>query len=133
MTIWRSVLLRMRNVSDKSCTENQNTHFVFSNFFSENRAVYEIMGKNIVERERPQMTIWRMRIACWIPKATNTHSEYVISFAVPLQAWLHERASMLRYSKLRVLLCTEENLYSADRVWSVFVQEHLLRRSTVLF
>ena len=23
------------------------------------------------------MTIWRMRIACWIPKATNTHSEYV--------------------------------------------------------
>jgi hypothetical protein len=24
------------------------------------------------------MTIWRMRIACWIPKATNTHSEYVI-------------------------------------------------------
>jgi hypothetical protein len=33
MTISRSVLLRMRNVSDKSCRENQNTHFVFSNFF----------------------------------------------------------------------------------------------------
>jgi len=28
-----SVLLRMRNVSDKSCRENQNTRFVFSNFF----------------------------------------------------------------------------------------------------
>ena len=39
----RSVLLRMRNVSDKSCTENRNTHFVFSSFFFENRAVYEIM------------------------------------------------------------------------------------------
>jgi len=25
--------LRMRNVSDKSCRENHNTHFVFSNFF----------------------------------------------------------------------------------------------------
>jgi len=24
----------MKNVSDKSCRENQNTHFVFSNFFS---------------------------------------------------------------------------------------------------
>ena len=24
------------------------------------------------------MTIWRMRIACWIPTATNTHSVYVI-------------------------------------------------------
>jgi len=23
----------MRNVSDKRCRENQNTHFVFSNFF----------------------------------------------------------------------------------------------------
>ena len=30
--ISRSVLLRMRNVSNKSCTENQNTHFVFSDF-----------------------------------------------------------------------------------------------------
>ena len=41
MIISRSVLLRMRNVSDKSCRENQNTHFVFSNFFFENRAVYQ--------------------------------------------------------------------------------------------
>ena len=40
------------------------------------RAVYEIMLKSIVERNRPQTTIWRMRIACWIPKVTNTHSEY---------------------------------------------------------
>jgi len=31
-------------------------------------------GKNILERGRPQMTIWRMRIAYWIPKATNTHT-----------------------------------------------------------
>jgi len=29
----RSGLLRMRNVSDKGRRENQNTHFVFSNFF----------------------------------------------------------------------------------------------------
>ena len=44
------------------------------------------------------MTIWRMRIACWINKATNTQSEYVILFAFPLQQWLCERASMLRYT-----------------------------------
>jgi len=36
------------------------------------------MWKNIVERDRPKVTIWRMRIACWIPKATNTHLERVI-------------------------------------------------------
>jgi len=54
LIISRSVLLRMRNVSDKSCTENQNTHFVFNNFFFfENYAIYEIMWKNIVERGRP--------------------------------------------------------------------------------
>jgi len=32
------------------------------------------MWKNTVEWGRPQMTMWRMRIACWITKATNTHS-----------------------------------------------------------
>ena len=68
-----SVLLRMRNVQDKSCRENRNSHFVFSNP-PENRAVYEIMCKNIVEPDRPQMTVWRRRISRWIPKATHTHT-----------------------------------------------------------
>jgi hypothetical protein len=54
------------------------------------------MCKNIVERGRSQMTIWLMRIACWIPEATNTQSEYVIVIAFPLQQWLHERAFLLR-------------------------------------
>jgi hypothetical protein len=36
------------------------------------------MWKNFVETDRPYMTIWLMRIACRIPKATNTHSEYVL-------------------------------------------------------
>jgi hypothetical protein len=59
---------------------------VFSDFFfSENRVVYEIMGENIVEWGRPRVKIWRMRIASWIPKATNTHSEHVTTFALPLQ------------------------------------------------
>jgi hypothetical protein len=38
-----------------------------------------------------------MRIACWITKATNTHSEYVILIAFPPQQWLHVRASVLLY------------------------------------
>ena len=29
--------------------------------------------------------IRHMRIACWTPKATNTHSEYVMLIAFPLQ------------------------------------------------
>jgi len=46
--------------------------------FFENRAVYDLMWQNIVERDRPHMTIWRMRVASRILTATNTHSEYVI-------------------------------------------------------
>ena len=38
----------------------------------------DVGGKNIVEPGRPQVTKWRMRIACWMPKAINTHSEYLI-------------------------------------------------------
>jgi len=52
--------------------------FTFNNFFSWNRALYEIMWKNTVEPDRPEMAIWRMRITCWITKATNIHSEYAI-------------------------------------------------------
>jgi hypothetical protein len=82
--ISRSGFLGMRNVSDKSCREYQNTHFLFRNFFfSENRVVCEIVRKNFVEPDRPSMTVWR--IACWIPKDTKTHSEYVILIALPLQ------------------------------------------------
>jgi len=102
----RSILLRMRNISDKSCRENQNKHFTFNNFFFfENCAVYEIMCKNIVRPDGPQMTTWRMHIACWIPEATNTHSGYVILIAFPRQQWLHERASLLRFTYVNCLYC----------------------------
>jgi hypothetical protein len=47
----------MRNVPDKICRENKKTTFMFSNHFSEIRDVYEIMWKNAVEPDRPQMTI----------------------------------------------------------------------------
>jgi hypothetical protein len=39
--------------------------------------------------------IRRMRLACWITKATDTHSQYVILIAIPQQQWLSERASIL--------------------------------------
>jgi hypothetical protein len=54
------------------------------------------MWKNIAEPDRQQMTIWRMRNACWRTKATNTHSEYAILIVVPRQQKLSELASMLR-------------------------------------
>ena len=78
--ISRSVLLRVRNVSDKSCTEIQNTHFVFSNFFFANRTVCEIMWKKYgwSRQVTADNMKWHTRIACRTPKTTNTHSQYII-------------------------------------------------------
>jgi hypothetical protein len=92
----------MRNVSDKCCRENQNTHFMFNNFFPtpENLAVYETMWKKHGRARQAidDNIIRRMRFACWITKATNTHSEYVILIAFPPQQRLREHTSMLRYT-----------------------------------
>ena len=65
------------------------------------------MWKSMVQPDRPQMTIWHMRIACWILKSTDTHSEYVILTAFPLQQCLHEHASMLRNTYIASLALVE--------------------------
>jgi len=86
-------------------------HFIFRNVsFFENRAVYDKMWKNMLEPDSPQMAIRRMRIPCWIPKATNTHSEYLILIAFPLQQWLKEGLSMLHYTYIACLVTTQHIL-----------------------
>ena len=67
--------------------EKIKTHILCSVAF-ESRDVYEIMWKNIVEPNSSQMTMWHMCIVCWIPKATNTHSDYITHAAFSLQQWL---------------------------------------------
>jgi hypothetical protein len=54
--ISRSLLLRMRNISDKRCRENQNTHIMFNDLIFENRVLYKVMWKNAIELERD---IWQ--------------------------------------------------------------------------
>jgi len=103
----------MKYVSDKSFIENRNTHFLFNNL--KTSAVCELLRNSTAERSRPQTTIWRKRIACWIPKATNTHSYYVTLFAVEWQQWLHEHASMLRYMYTVCLV------YINFRIWNDIV------------
>ena len=50
------------------------------------------------------MTTRRMQIACWIPKTTNTYSDYVLLLAFPLQPPLHESASQLGYAYIACLV-----------------------------
>jgi len=37
-----------------------------------------IMWKNMVQPDWSQMRVWRMHIACWIPKATKTFSSILL-------------------------------------------------------
>jgi len=71
-----SVLLRMKNVSDKSWKENQNTRLTITNFFPENHAIREIMWQNMVESDRPQIATQHgvIPISCWITTATRAHN-----------------------------------------------------------
>ena len=82
---------------------NQITHSIFNDILSKIVPFFEVKRKDVVEPDRLQITIWRMCIACWIPKATNTHADYVIPIAFLLQQRLHERTSMLRYKYIAVL------------------------------
>jgi len=83
----RSVLPRMRNVSDKSCRENQNTHFKCNNFFLLRNScrLWDNVEKYGTARQAIDGNIiLLMLFACWITKATNTHSEYVILITLHL-------------------------------------------------
>jgi hypothetical protein len=84
--------------------EKIKTHLKFNNFFPENRAVNKIMWKNMVEPDRPQMTVWRMRTACWIPQTTTTLREFVILIAFPVQQWLHEHALLLHCTSIACIV-----------------------------
>ena len=53
------------------------------------------------------MTMWPMRISRWVPRATDTHSEYAILISFLLEQWLHERASMLCSTYIAFLVISE--------------------------
>ena len=90
-----SFLVRMRNVSDKSCTENHNTRLMSNNImWGENRAAYEMWGEK--KTVQPAGHRWQYG-ACALHAGylrLQTHSEYVMLTAFPLQQRLHERVSV---------------------------------------
>jgi hypothetical protein len=73
--------------------QRNQTHFLFN----KNHVVYETMWKNMAELRRPQTTIWRMRVACWVANATNTNSGHVKLIAFPRPQLLREGTSVLLY------------------------------------
>ena len=90
MAISRWILLRMRNVWNKSCTQNQNTHFIVSTFFPKIVLFMRKCGKNMVEPDRLQ-TIWRLGVVLWVTKATcaQAHARSRATTPPPLHTHTH--------------------------------------------
>jgi len=77
------VLLTVNKFADKRCRENHTTFWVQQIYLQANRVIYETIRKNYgIARHVTDYNITRrMRFICWIPKATNTHTEYLIPVA----------------------------------------------------
>ena len=60
--------------------------------------------------------MWRMHIACWLPKANNTRTGSVVLVAVLLQQWLHEGASVLCLRALHIWSLKQNNNSIASEI-----------------
>ena len=76
----------------------KHTRSTFKNLFSTKSCRLSDNVENIVDPERPQMTVWRMCIACWIPRSKSTYSKYIMLIDFLLQQFLQDHASLLHYN-----------------------------------
>ena len=112
----------MRNVSDKSCRENKNS-FLYIVLISPPPRKSCHLGDNLERYGRAEQAtdyniIQDMCFACWITKATFTHSEYVTVIVLPLQQWLRELVSTWRYTYIAYIFAILFRLISCIKGWS---------------
>ena len=114
-------------MSQRKVAEKIKTHFWCSvTFFPLFRKTYGVMWRKYgtARQVTDNNTTRRTRFGRWITKATDTHSEYVIRIALPLQQRLHARASLSRYTYIACLAITETDcVYCAVRTESLNVTE----------
>ena len=80
LIISRGILLRTISASNRSCRKVK-TRFISATVCKIVSFMRQFV-KNIMQPDRPQMTaIRRICCACWMTKATDTHSEYSILIA----------------------------------------------------
>ena len=107
------------------CIVNQKPHLTFNKFFP------KIMWEIWYGPHRTLMTIWRMRTACWISKATNAHSDNVtlhdfhgkndcpnapqryVTCTLPVLFWYRSLACLLS-----TLLITQQCAHLVRRVYN---------------
>jgi hypothetical protein len=128
MTISLWILLRMRNVSNIICRENQNTRFMFSNFFRKSCLLWNDVGKNggawdttddnmahapcMLDKQGYIHASTRPCPCAHPPPPTHTHithmckhiQKYAILTVFPQQQWFLVCASVLRYTNIACLV-----------------------------
>jgi hypothetical protein len=99
MTISRWIIPRIGSVLDKSCRENQNTHFMFSNFFprKSRRSWDNVEKRGWAEGATNDVIIWCVRVECCISKATLTQRQIC-------NTCCFSRATWLRYTHVACLV-----------------------------
>jgi hypothetical protein len=100
---------------------------VFHNIFWRSCCLWDNVEKYwLVESGRRQVTIWHIRIAYWIPKATNTYSEYVTLIFyckncctnVPQRYVLRIVPASVRTAVFRVVF-RNLNLSNREQIWNI--------------
>jgi len=84
MIVSHQILPKIISVLGKSGRENQNTHFIFNDFFPE---IVLVICDNVRKYIEP-----------------DTHSEYIKLIAFPREQWLCKCASMLHYTYIVYLV-----------------------------
>jgi len=126
LIISRWIILILRKFSGRNFEENKNTPFI-----SSDRLWYDVEKYRRAGQATDDNIMLLMRTTCWIPKAENTHSEYVTFIAFPLQQWLQDRASLLRYTCSTCRVNHGPQMASAC-LWNSFIWTTMLIRSTVV-
>ena len=110
MAIPPCILLRMTNVSEESCRDHQDTHFMFNNFPPAPRIMPFMRLRGKMWHSQTDHALRSIRFALLdykfihFIKARDTYSEYVILIIFPRQQWLRERASMLCFMCIACLI-----------------------------
>jgi hypothetical protein len=109
MIIPRWIVLTVRHISDKAL-KKITTHILCpKTFVRKSCLIADNVGKYCRGKQAiDDNMIRRVRFACWIIKATDTHSEYVILIAFERQHFLREGTLMLRHTYFACLVRLEK-------------------------
>jgi len=94
MTALCLIILRIKNVSDKSCRENQNTHFHSITFFRKSRRLWDNVEKYC--RARPATNDNMANVHCMLGNQGYRHTLKICNtYSFALQQCLQEHGAML--------------------------------------